>query len=242
MQHMISTACLLFASLLIVASAAADEPEFRPIFDGKTLDGWDGDPRLWRVADGVIVGETTAGNPAEKNTFLIWRGGRPGDFVLKLEFKLTNHNSGVQFRSREAPGGKWAVGGYQADFDGAGRWVGALYEERGRGVLARRGQKVAVGEDHKPRVTGSLGDPAKLLAGYKKNGWNGYEIIARGNRIVQKLNGRTTVELTDNDPAKRRFKGIIALQLHAGPPMKVQFRNIRLKEFSASEKSEPTNE
>jgi len=222
---------------LIAAGAGADEPGFRPIFDGKTLNGWDGDPRLWRVEDGAITGQTTAENTAERNTFLIWRGGRPADFDLKLEFKLTNHNSGVHFRSWEDPKqGKWVVGGYQADMDDSGQLVGVFYEERGRGILARRGQKVTIGEDHKPHVTGTIGDPAELLTGFKKGGWNRYEIIARGNRVVEKINGRTTVEVTDNDVRKRRFEGLIAFQLHAGPPMKVRFRDIQLKEFTPSNK------
>ncbi len=85
---------------------AADAEGFRPLFDGKTLEGWDGDPKFWRVEDGCITGQTTKENPAPYNTFLIWRGGKPADFQLKIEFRMPNPgfaNSGVQIRSWEGP-------------------------------------------------------------------------------------------------------------------------------------------
>jgi len=220
-------------SLCQAGEPAADEAGFQAIFDGKTLAGWDGNPKFWRVEDGCIVGQTTAENPTKGNTFLIWRGGQPADFELKLEYKLTNHNSGVQFRSWEEPEkwGKWVIGGYQADIDESGRFTGICYGERFRGILAQRGQKTVIGEDHKPRVVGSVGDPAELLKAVDLDGWNEYHIIARGNHIVQKINGRVMCELTDEDRQMRRSSGLIALQLHAGPPMKVMFRNIRLKQL-----------
>ncbi|MBN2023007.1 MAG: DUF1080 domain-containing protein [Pirellulales bacterium] len=217
--------------------AAPSEEGFRPLFDGKSLAGWDGDPTFWRVEDGAITGETTAEHPTDKNTFLIWRGGELDDFELRLEYRLTNHNSGVQYRSWEEPG--WVVGGYQADMvvDSADApWSGILYEERGRGILAKRGEKVVIGADHKPQVVGSVGDPDELLSAVKNGEWNSYTITARGNHLTHAINGRATMDATDDDPAQRRRGGILALQLHVGPPMKVQFRAIRLKRLPMEDK------
>jgi hypothetical protein len=139
--------------LMPLAAAAGEDQGFKPIFDGKTLKGWDGNPKFWRVENGCIVGETTRENPTSGNTFIIWRGGKPADFELKAEYRLRNHNSGIQYRSFEVPGSKWVVGGYQADIEGTGQFSGILYEERARGVLAQRGQQVVVGKDHKPSRT-----------------------------------------------------------------------------------------
>ena len=235
--------------LLIARGVAAADEGFKPIFDGKTLQGWDGDPKLWRVEDGAITGQTTAENPTKNNTFLIWRGGKPADFELKLEFRMPNAgfaNSGVQYRSREEPEkvGKWVVGGYQADMDGENQYTGILYDERGRGILALRGQKTVVGADHKPKVVEQFGDSNELAKVIKKHDWNEYHIIARGNHLIQKINGQLMIDVTDNDPKKRQMEGILALQIHAGEPMKVQFRNIRLKEIaevdlSATRRREP---
>ena len=234
MQRLLKCAGLLGA-LMIAQVAAAGEDGFKPIFDGKSLEGWDGNPKFWRVEDGVITGETTAASPTKGNTFLIWRGGEPADFELKAEFKMFGDavNSGVQYRSREEPQqwGKWVVGGYQADMNGDDQYTGILYEERGRGIVAGRGEKVEIGEDHKPQVVGKIGESAELQKKIKKGDWNEYHIIARGNHLQQIINGQLMVDVTDNDPQLRRSRGILALQLHAGPPMKVQFRNIRLKEL-----------
>jgi len=226
----------LLVMFLIGRGAAGGEEGFKPIFDGKTLQGWDGDPKHWRVEDGAITGQTTTENPAQGNTFLVWRGGKPADFELKLEFRMPDAgfaNSGVQYRSREEPKkvGKWVVGGYQADMDGDNQYTGILYDERGRGILALRGQKTVVGADHRPKVAELFGDSKELAKVIKNHQWNEYRIIARGNHLVQKINGRLMIDVTDNDPKKRRMEGILALQIHAGDPMKVQFRNIQLKEL-----------
>jgi hypothetical protein len=226
----------LFVVFLIARGAAGGEEGFKSIFDGRTLQGWEGDPKLWRVEGGAITGQTTAANPAPGNTFLIWRGGKPADFELKLEFRMPDAgfaNSGVQYRSREEPKkvGKWVVGGYQADMDGENQYTGILYDERGRGILALRGQKTAIGADHHPKVVDQFGNSNELAKAIKNHQWNEYHIIARGNHLVQKINGRVMIDVTDNDPKKWKMEGIIALQIHAGDPMKVQFRNIRLKEL-----------
>lgn len=230
---------VLSALFFLTAAAAAEEPGFRTIFDGKSLQGWDGDQRLWRVEDGAITGQTTAENTTEKNTFLIWRGGRPADFVLRLEFNLANGNSGVQYRSREdaEKWGRWVLGGYQADIaDKTTPYTGIFYEERGRGILAQRGEQITIGADHKPQVAGKSGEPDELTAAIKSGQWNNYEIIAKGNRLRHIINGRLMVDVTDDDPQMRSMEGLIGFQLHAGPPMKVQFRNVRIKELSAPAK------
>jgi type 1 glutamine amidotransferase len=208
------------------------------IFDGKTLDGWDGNPDVWSVQDGAITGKTTAEKPIKGNTFLIWRKGDVGDFELKLEYKLIGGNSGIQYRSFEVPNEKWVVGGYQADFEAGDNFSGILYGERYRGILANRGQKTVIKEGGKVEVAGSVGDSAQIQSKIKKEDWNTYEITAKGFHFVHKINGVVTSEATDEDSA-RRERGIIALQVHAGPPMQVQFRNICLKRLDA-QKSEST--
>ena len=206
-----------------------EETGFRPIFDGKTMNGWDGDPNFWRVEDGALVGQTQTDKQPKQNTFLIWRGGKPGDFELKLDFRLTGFNSGIQFRSIELPDIRWAMKGYQADIDGEQRYTGQIYEERGRGFLAMRGQFAYIGEGQKPAMIGSLGDGDELKKLIHGDGWNALWLIARGNTIEQLLNGRMMSMLIDDDTAGRKMDGLIGIQVHLGPPMKIEVKNIRLK-------------
>lgn len=222
---------LVLAVLVLFATSAlaAEDDGFRPIFDGKTLEGWDGNPQFWRVEDEAVTGETTAENPTKGNTFIIWRGGTPGDFELKLEYRLRNHNSGIQVRSFEVEDAKWVVGGYQADIADS-QFNGILYGERYRGILAQQGEKVVIDEDGKRSVVGKIGEKEELLGHIKQAEWNEYHIVAKGNTLTHSVNGHQMVELVDNHKGVARPDGIIAFQLHAGPPMKVQFRNIRLKE------------
>jgi len=198
------------------------------LFDGSSLKGWEGDPKLWRVEDGVITGETTAGNPITSNSFLKWTLGELDDFELTLEYRITGGNSGIQIRSF-ALDKPYAVGGYQADIDAAGEWTGTTYGEQFRGILAKRGEKTTLGEDGKPTVTGSLGDPAQLAKVLRKDDWNTYRIVAKGHRILCEINGTPMSEVIDEDADTRRRAGLLAFQLHVGPPMKVQFRNLLLK-------------
>jgi len=146
-------------------------------------------------------------------------------------------NSGVQIRSfeNEKEWGKWVIGGYQADMDGDDSYTGALYGERYRGMLAARGQKTVIGKGGKVEVVGSLGDPKEIARKIKKNDWNEYRIEARGNKIKLSINGTPTSECTDEDGVARA-KGLLALQLHAGPPMKVEFRDILLKKLGGEGK------
>jgi len=224
---------LWFALLGTVSQGADLEEGFTPIFDGKTLEGWDGDPKYWRVEDGTITGQTTKENPLNRNTFLIWSAGDVGDFELMLEYRIVDGNSGIQYRSwRDSEKwGKWGVGGYQADIDSPKepRWCGVLYEERGRGFLAKRGQKTVIDVDHNPEVVGTIGDPVELYSHIKFEAWNSYLIVAKGYHFVHKINGQVMIEATDNDTTARRKRGLLAFQLHQGDPMKLQFRNLRLK-------------
>jgi hypothetical protein len=233
-----SLACFLGIALGAAFAAvgaeapAADSEGFRPLFDGKTLEGWDGDPRFWKVEEGCITGQTTKENPAPRNTFLIWRGGKPGDFQLKIEFRMPDPgfaNSGVQIRSWEGPE-KWRVSGYQPDMDWENHFTGICYGENYRGILANRGEKTVIGKDHKPKVVERFGDAVELGKFIKMHDWNEYDITAQGNRIIEKINGHLMCEVTDEDTMARK-DGVIALQIHAGPPMKVQFRNVRFKEL-----------
>jgi hypothetical protein len=229
---------LLIAGLSLVAAFAqgprippVGDVGFEPIFDGKTLNGWDGDPKFWRVEDGAIVGQTLVDKQPKQNTFLIWRGGSPANFELKVKYKLTGFNSGIQYRSVELPDIKYAMKGYQADMDGEQQYTGQIYEERARGFLAMRGQFTYIGDGKKPGLVGSLGDPAELKALIKGDDWNDLHIIARGNTLVQLLNGRVMSMLIDDDTANRKMDGLIGIQVHLGPPMKIEVRDIRLKKL-----------
>lgn len=217
------------------AAFAADAEEgFKPIFNGKDLSGWDGNPKFWSVKEGAITGETTAENPTQGNTFLIWRDGTVDDFEFRCSFKLSAHNSGIQYRSKDF--GNWVVGGYQADMEGGDTYTGILYEERMRGILAERGQHVELSDGGKKTVVGSVGDRREIQAVVKKQQWNEYQIIARGTRLVQRINGVTTVLVTDNDTKNQVFSGLLALQLHAGAPMQVQFKDMRIKRLKLDDK------
>jgi 3-keto-disaccharide hydrolase len=224
----------LIAQTALVSGA---EEGFVEIFSGKDLTGWEGNPKLWSVQDGAITGQTTAENPAKRNTFLIWTNGTPGDFELRCSFRLVPGdskgfaNSGIQYRSKVADPSYWVVHGYQADMEAGPNYTGILYEEGGRGILAQRGQKVVIGQDGKPQVVGSVGNAAEIEASVKKGGWNDYVIIAKSNHLQQWVNGKQTIDVVDEDEAKRAMSGVIALQLHAGPPMMAQFKNIRIKKL-----------
>jgi len=213
----------------IEALAIDDHTGFEAIFDGKTLKGWDGDPEAWRVEDGAIVGQSTMEKPLKANTFLIYRDSQPGDFELKLDYRINSTNSGVQYRSAELPEvGRWTLKGYQADIDFDNRFTGQLYEERGRGFMAMRGQMTHI-TPGKKRVIANLRGGDELKTAIRNNEWNTLHIIARGNRLTHILNGHLMAEAVDDDSAGRAMSGLIGFQMHTGPPMKVEYRNIWLK-------------
>lgn len=215
--------------LLCAFPALAGANEWLSLFNGKNLDGWSGDPRLWRVEEGVLIGESNdTDKKPQANTFLIWTEGEPADFTLEYKARLTGkNNSGVQYRSRVTDAGKWRVTGYQMDLHPNQPYLGMLYEEGGRGIVCLRGQKVKLGD--KPEVTGKLDVPEVDLGE-----WNEYRVVARGNLLRHYVNGELAAEIEDVHPGKSSAKGVIALQLHSGPPMKVEFKELRLKKEGPS--------
>jgi uncharacterized protein (TIGR03067 family) len=234
---------LLLAGIILGAAhcvVAADGGDFKKIFNGNDLSGWDGNPDLWSVKDGTILGQTTLKKPAKGNTFLIWTNGVVADFEFRCSFRIepgdTNNfaNSGIQYRSKILDPQNWVVGGYQADMEAGDTYTGILYEERmPRGIMAQRGEKVVWNEDCKKEVKGSLGASKELLKSIKKKEWNQYVIIAKGNHLQHFINGKQMVDVIDDCKEKGAESGILALQLHAGHPMTVQFRDLQLKSYSS---------
>jgi hypothetical protein len=222
----------------LVASAQVkplEESGFTPIFDGKSLTGWECDPAFWKVENGAIAGESTKTHQPPYNIFCIWKGGSPADFELKLQYRLTgvNGNSGIQYRSVELPAeGKLRMKGYQADIDGRQTYTGQIYEERNRGFLALRGQISYVPDGKPVGSIGSLGTSDDLKAFIKNNDWNDLDIIARGNTLIQLINGHAMSTVVDDDKANRKMNGEIGIQLHMlDDAMKIEVRSIRLKTF-----------
>jgi len=217
-----------------------DRAGFDQIFDGVSMKNWDGDPTFWKAENGSLVGTSTAENAVKENTFVIWRGGEPGDFELKLEYRMSSTNSGIQFRSTHLPpgtkagnevvAGKWVLKGYQADIDFDNRFTGMIYEEKGRGFLMQRGQAVEIGPDGTSRQIGNLERNADELKALIKPGeWNTVHLIARGNTIMNIVNGHVTAFIVDDDAKGRALKGLLGFQIHVGPPMTIEYRNIYLK-------------
>lgn len=238
--HLLAIICAAFA-LSLTASAQ----EAKAIFNGKDLTGWEGNPILWSVKDGCITGITPP-DPADPkkglikhNTFLVWKAGTVGDFELTFKYRIEKGNSGVQYRSKELPKGEFGpiISGYQADFEAGTTYSGILYEERGRGILAKRGEKTTIkpaadgGKKPVVEVTGSVGDSAAIQASIKSEDWNEYKIVAKGNHVQHFINGLQTVDVTDEDSANAPKDGLLALQIHQGPPMVVQFKEMMLKEL-----------
>ena len=209
---------------------AGEDTGYSAIFDGKTLSGWEGDPKYWRVESGSLVGEVTPETLLKANTFIIWRGGTTKDFELKVDYRITaNGNSGINYRSTELPELKFAMRGYQFDIDGRNRYTGQNYEERGRTFNAMRGQITHIPPGKKAEVIGSVGELAALEAFIRKDDWNEVHVIARGNTLIHILNGHVMSVVIDDDTAGRRYDGLLGVQVHVGPPMKVEYRNFRLK-------------
>ena len=236
---------LLALTSLALHGFGADSPQTAPsepagmrsIFNGKDLTGWDGDPRLWSVKDGALRGETTAENRASGNTFLIWKDGVTKDFELRLSFRCNaSNNSGIQYRSKHIAEGrvrnKWVVRGYQHEIRNQIKLpsvAGFIYEEGGkRGRTCLVGEKAVWNADGK-KITDTLIDQAGYEKLFNLNDWNDVVIIARGNHIQHYLNNRLIVDFTDNHPELAKREGILAFQLHAGNPMWVEFKNIRIR-------------
>jgi Domain of Unknown Function (DUF1080) len=228
--------------------AQNSEKGFNSIFDGKSLKGWSGDTKYWRVENGNIVGEITPETLLKTNSFLTWQGGEPADFELKAEFNITEKgNSGINYRSVVFPDAPNALKGYQADIDGANRYTGQNYEERGRTTLAYRGQiteinaqsgsmtpeqvraKVSKNAWTELKISGSLGENLALKEKIKSEDWNEIRLVIKGNRLQHYVNGVLMSDVTDYDTVNGKTKGHLGVQVHVGPPMKVQYRNLRIK-------------
>lgn len=222
----LSSTLVAFGFVIALSSQLAAEEGFAPLFDGKSLAGWSGSEKFWSVQDGAITGKTTAENPTQGNTFLLWKD-EVANFHLKLKFRIVGGNSGIQYRSKHE--GNFVVGGYQADIDSGDTYIGILYEERGRGILAERGKKVEISASGEKKNVGETADSKAVVDSIKKEDWNEYEVIANGNELIQKINGMVTVHVIDAQENAAKAKGVLALQLHAGPPMLVQFKEIELK-------------
>ena len=225
----------VFAQPRPLPVATNDESGFVAIFDGKTLAGWEGDPQYWRVENGALVGEVTPTNLLKVNSFIVWRGGETRDFELKVEYRVSaKGNSGINYRSAMATNySPWAMRGYQADIDGANQYTGQNYEEKGRTFLALRGQVTRLVEGQLPEIISSLGTTNELLSVIKNDDWNEYHLIASGNTMTHILNGRVMSVVIDEDAANRKSAGMIGVQVHVGPPMKIEYRNFRLKKLDA---------
>lgn len=222
---------LLAMGLSAFVSIDSQAAGYEILFNGKDLSGWKGLNQFWSVKGGAIHGQTTKENPTKGNTFLVWQGGEVADFEFICKARFEGNNSGVQYRSKLADPKSFRVIGYQADLHPAQKNFGMLYGEGlGRGIIANRGQRVVVGADGKKKVAGEVGNAAQLV----NTEWNVLRIVAVGNRLIHQVNGVTTSDITDHH-AKALSKGILALQLHAGPPMKVEFRDVRLRHLKGSE-------
>ena len=249
LQGIFLAGCVLlsFASANGQTIPHKDAEGFVPIFDGKTLNNWKGDTTYWKVEDGCLVGVVTPETLLKRNTFIIWQGQMPESFEIKVEFKVSSKgNSGINYRSERVEGEPYALRGYQADLNGPNQYTGSNYEERRRTTLASRGQKVIipptppsdslkahiVNNQWVPRiVTGSLGNPDSLTAAIKADDWNEYHIVVKGNHLQHYVNGILMSDVTDNDTVNRRFDGLLGVQVHVGPPMRIAYRNFRLKKL-----------
>lgn len=231
-----------------IVETISEDDGFKQIFDGKTLADWKGDPNYWRVENGNLVGEVTPETLLENNTFIVWQGDRPDNFELKLEFKIAEAgNSGINYRSEVIDTIPNALRGYQADIDGKISYTGQNYEEKKRATLAYRGEKVIINSQDNPdkpgsiranvqnncwqsrEITASLGASDSLKTKIKSEDWNEVHLVIKGNRLLHYVNGILMSDVTDNDAINRKFKGHLGVQVHVGPPMKVEYRNIRLK-------------
>ncbi len=230
LRNCLITVGLLPALLGPVASARSAEAKpddgFVSMFNGKDLTGWEGSPGWWEVRDGVLFAESTLTKPCRRSHYLYWKDGEPANFEMRATYRIGGAaNSGIQFRSQRRP--KWDTWGYQADVDTAGRYTGCLYQH-GRGLVAQRGQRVRIDAEGEKTIT-PIGESDKLLQAVKPDNWNEYRILAEGRKITLWINGVLMCQVEDHQEKFALARGIIALQMHAGPPMKVEFKNLRIR-------------
>ena len=218
---------LILSLLLIATSLHAAEEGFKNLFNGKDLTGWDGNPELWSVEDGAITGKTTGPEQLSYNQFLIWRGGEVKNFELRVKVKQSGNNTGIQYRSAEIPeNGKWSIGGYQCDVHPTPANNAMVYDERGRGIIVKNGQSVVIDPQGQQWVVAER-DPVTVDVAE----WNEYTIIAQGNHLIHKLNGKVTIDLVDHEDKERELSGLLAFQIHRGPAMVVQIKDVMFKEL-----------
>ena len=247
MKNLFIFTVLLIFGLFAGCQNKKTDDGFAPIFDGKSLNGWKGDSLYWRVENGILTGEITPETILSRNSFLVWQNGAPENFELKLEYRISQDgNSGINYRSEEISGLPYALRGYQFDIDGKNNYTGQNYEERRRTTLAYQGQTVVLNPlpDSLSKLPVSdlvrsnswteaeiieLADVAELRSRIKNNDWNSCHLIVNGNNMKHFLNGVLMSEVTDNDLLNGKKQGLIGVQVHVGPPMKVECRNIRLK-------------
>jgi hypothetical protein len=235
MRLRISGIALIIASFISInqhAQAQRPPKGFKKIFDGRSFKHGECDTGFWRIENGIAIGEVTKEKPLKSNTFLIYQGSVPENFEFKAQYRISSDgNSGVQYRSDRVENIPFALKGYQADIDGANRYTGQNYEERGRGFLAMRGEQSVLKEGQKPTITGSVGNSDELKSKIRKDDWNEIHIIAEGNHLRHYINGVLMSEVTDEDTSKRKMNGLIGLQVHVAPKMKVEYREIYLKKL-----------
>ncbi|MDR1958390.1 MAG: DUF1080 domain-containing protein [Planctomycetaceae bacterium] len=222
------TSLFLFAASLSASDFSKPDKEgFVSIFNGADLTGWEGGPDAWRVEDGVIIGESTPEKPCKKTHYLYWTEKEPDNFHLKLTFRLRGEsaNSGIQFRSEKRP--NWDTFGYQADVDQSLQWTGCLFHHT-RGAVVQRGFDNKIAPDGKVEVH-QIADGKKLVEVYKPNDWNEYEVIADGSVLTLIINGKQMCRVDDRHATESAQSGVLALQMHQGAPMKVEFKDIRIK-------------
>lgn len=220
---------LTLVAALTLSAAATAQDGFKDIFNGKDLTGWKGDSQRWSVKDGAITGTTTNENKLTYNTFLVWEG-EVADFELECDYKITGGNSGIQYRSKLFDAEKFIVGGYQADLDFSLQYAGINYEEKGkRGIMAQRGTRTSYSESGEKKEE-RFAEDADLKKLFKNGDWNHYRVVAKGHTLSHYINGTLMSETIDNDKEHFKAKGILALQIHVGDPMVVQFKNIKLKQ------------
>lgn len=230
---------LLLCGLMAFAQTTTPKLEkgFKYIFNGKDLTGWDGDPKHWSVEDGSLTGVTDG--TLKMNSFIIWRGGTVKNFEMRVQVKITkNGNSGLQYRSAPMPEvGPYVLTGYQCDVvQNRNDYNGMLYEERGRRILAHTSEKVVVDMSGQPWVVGVVG----TIKNFAPDEWHDYRVLVRGNHHQHWIDGVMTADVVDHDEKGRRLEGLVGVQVHVGPPMKVQFRHWRVKHLPEAKLLTPT--
>ncbi len=226
MSHVRCVFILTLSLFALSTTAAADESGFVSMLNGTDLTGWEGQPGWWSVQDGLLTAESTTEKPCTRSHYLYWTGGEPADFDMRCRFRISAEgNSGIQFRSERRA--NWDTWGYQGDMDGAGVYMGCLYQHE-RGLVAERGQKVHIDSQGKKTIV-TFGDAAELLKAVSAGEWNSYRVLAKGPHVAIWINDTLMCEVEDHQPRLGLRDGIIALQMHQGPPMKIEYSDLKIR-------------